>query len=64
MKSYRDGVYFPACYRTPEIQKQLTKAGGVFLMVLAAGKYIITECWQLISFKGMKKSTTRHRGVL
>ncbi len=33
-------------------------------MVLVAGRYIITECWHVISFKSMRKSTTCRRGVL
>ncbi len=30
-------------YRTPEIQKQLTNVGVLFLVVLVTGRYIITE---------------------
>ncbi len=40
------------------------KADGAFFMILVAGRYIITEYWQLIRFKSMKKATIRRRGVL
>ncbi len=44
--------------------KQLAKADGAFLMVLAADQYILNKTLQLMSFKSTIKSAIRRIDVV